>query len=54
VTPTVATKPTNVSTCFAVPPDAPPEAISDTLVKSDPRYTYMTMPGIIPTTDPTT
>src|SRR6185369_1767332 len=45
VTATVAAKPTNVSTCFAVPPDVLPVARSLTLVMSDPRYTYITTPG---------
>jgi hypothetical protein len=44
----------NVRTCFAVPPDALPVASSATFVKSEPRYTYITTPGNMPSVVPRT
>ena len=53
VTASVAAKPRKVSACFAIPPDGAPEASWLTLVISDPRYTYIAVPGIMPTSEPT-
>ena len=53
VTAAVAAKPSQVSSCFAVPPAGAPEASCVTLVMSDPRYTYIAVPGTMPTSEPT-
>ena len=49
-----AAKPRKVRACFAAPPEGAPEASWLTLVMSDPRYTYMAVPGIMPTSEPMT